>query len=267
FMAEILLKWRELLSAVRSDSAVNVEDEKEVEEEVAKSLLDLPLWIVETLVCISAGLLHRAYMRNVCDYRVSFDLTPYGDLAFLQAFASDLPKKATAVSSAEIGTTDPGSEDAQLAMMPFLKNFQTELAVLHRCGLESLICRCGREPRWHCAKADVLLNPVVKQRVSSTSDPRAALKGYLVAASLATNFFSDMVSVVDIIDQSSLVRLFKYGLRILRLAPESHDDAFFQYFWESPELNSSNPSPVVKDAEQRILRCYFRDLCRIYLGN
>lgn len=25
---------------------------------------------------------------------------------------------------------------------------------------------------------------------------------------------------------------FKYGLRILQLAPESHDDAFFQYFWE-----------------------------------
>ncbi|KAG7397849.1 hypothetical protein PHYBOEH_012111 [Phytophthora boehmeriae] len=149
--------------------------------------------------------------------------------------------------------------------------------------------------------------------------PRAALKGYLVAASLATNFFADLVSVVDIIDQSSLVRLsqclikvgahvaaavlyqcfvpeeFKYGLRILRQSPESHDDAFFQYFWElpflellvhlhsspkhfndrhvtlltnliqSPELNSSNPSPVVKDAEQRILRCYFRDLCRIYL--
>lgn len=36
---------------------------------------------------------------------------------------------------------------------------------------------------------------------------------------------------------------------------------------QSPELNSSNPAPVVKDAEQRILRCYFRDLCRIYLGN
>lgn len=104
-----------------------------------------------------------------------------------------------------------------------------------------------------------------------------------MAASLATNFFSDVVSVVDIIDQSSLVRLvsgfstnikmrdcccfvvltfllcqsqsqclvkvgahvaaavlyqcfmpeeFKYGLRILRLAPESHDEAFFQHFWE-----------------------------------
>ncbi|RLN52667.1 hypothetical protein BBJ28_00007176, partial [Nothophytophthora sp. Chile5] len=33
FMAEILLKWRELLSVVRSDSAVNAEDEKEVEGE------------------------------------------------------------------------------------------------------------------------------------------------------------------------------------------------------------------------------------------
>lgn len=139
---------------------------------------------------------------------------------------------------------------------------------------------------------------------------------------------------------------FKYGLRILQQSPESHDDAFFQYFWEvrdvavdalahanrtltlaprgavhqlpflellvhlhskpktfnnrsvgwlvvteslnagsnaalmclrshvtllthliqSPELNSSNPAPVVKDTEQRILRCYFRDLCRLYLS-
>jgi hypothetical protein len=25
---------------------------------------------------------------------------------------------------------------------------------------------------------------------------------------------------------------FKYALRILQLAPESHDEAFFQYFWE-----------------------------------
>lgn len=36
---------------------------------------------------------------------------------------------------------------------------------------------------------------------------------------------------------------------------------------QSPELNSSNTTPIVKDAEQRILRCYFRDLCRIYLSD
>lgn len=35
---------------------------------------------------------------------------------------------------------------------------------------------------------------------------------------------------------------------------------------QSPELNSSNPSPVLKDVEQRILRCYFRDLCLVYLS-
>lgn len=28
---------------------------------------------------------------------------------------------------------------------------------------------------------------------------------------------------------------FKYGLRILQLSPESHDEAFFQYFWEVRE--------------------------------
>lgn len=34
---------------------------------------------------------------------------------------------------------------------------------------------------------------------------------------------------------------------------------------QSPELNSSNPPPVLKSVEQRILRCYFRDLCRLFL--
>ncbi|KAE9132438.1 hypothetical protein PF010_g3189 [Phytophthora fragariae] len=285
-VASILLKWREWVNLVRANSTGDSDDEKQIEDKSKKVLMGLPLSIVETLVCVSAGLLHRAFMRNACDYRVSFDLTPYGDLAFLEAFGPDTTK--TASTSSESGPGEAGSAetaDAQFATVPFFKNFQADL------------------------------------RLTSASDPRSALKGYLVAASLATNFFSDMVSVVDIIDQSSLVRLsqclvkvgahvaaavlyqcfmpdeFKYGLRILRLAPESHDDAFFQYFWElpflemlvdlhsspkylnerhvtlltnliqSPELNSSNPAPVVKDAEQRILRCYFRDLCRIYLGN
>ncbi|KAG2761888.1 hypothetical protein PC129_g5155 [Phytophthora cactorum] len=318
-MGDILLKWRELVNAVRASLADGASNEKQIEERSKQVLLGLSLWIVETLVCVSAGLLHRAYMRNACDYRVSFDLTPYGDLAFLEAFSPDtssMPSEAGAASSA-------GAEnsDTQFATVPFVRNFQADLVGLHSRALESLVCRCGREPRWHCARADLLLNPLSKQRLASTSDPLAALKGYLVAASLATNFFSDMVSVVDIIDQSSLVRLsqclvkvgahvaaavlyqcfmpeeFKYGLRILRLSPESHDEAFFQYFWElpflellvdlhsspkylndrhvtlltnliqSPELNSSNPSPVVKDAEQRIIRCYFRDLCRNYLGD
>ncbi|KAK1934438.1 Integrator complex subunit 8 [Phytophthora citrophthora] len=309
-VAEILLKWRELANTVRASVVDNSGDEKEIEERSNEVLMCLPLWIVETLVSVSAGLLLRAYMRNACDYRVSFDLTPYGELAFLEAFAPDMPSTASTDGS-----------DTQFTTVPFVKNFQADLVGLHSKALETLVRRCGREPRWNCAKADLLLNPLSRQRLTSSSDPRAALKGYLVAASLATNFFSDTVSVVDIIDQSSLVRLsqclvkvgahvaaavlyqcfmseeFKYGLRILRLAPESHDEAFFQYFWElsflellvdlhsspkylndrrvtlltnliqSPELNSSNPSPVVKDAEQRIIRCYFRDLCRIYLGD
>ncbi|KAL3664129.1 hypothetical protein V7S43_011011 [Phytophthora oleae] len=309
-VAEILLKWRELANTVRASLMDETGDEKQIEKRSNEVFMCLPLWIVETLVSVSAGLLLRAYMRNACDYRVSFDLTPYGDLAFLEAFAPDMPSTASTDSS-----------DTQFTTVPFVKNFQTDLVGLHSKALESLVRRCGREPRWNGAKADLLLNPLSRQRLASSSDPHAALKGYLVAASLATNFFSDTVSVVDIIDQSSLVRLsqclvkvgahvaaavlyqcfmaeeFKYGLRILRLAPESHDEAFFQYFWElpflellvdlhsspkylndrhvtlltnliqSPELNSSNPSPVVKDAEQRILRCYFRDLCRIYLGD
>ncbi|KAL4161078.1 hypothetical protein PRNP1_001635 [Phytophthora ramorum] len=318
-VADILLKWRELVNAIHEASVEAAVDAKQIEEKPKKVLMGLPLWLVETLVCVSAGLLHRAYMRNACDYRVSFDLTPYGDLAFLEAFARDTPP--TTPDSGAGDTASSGSTDTQFTTVSFSKNFQADLVGLHSRALESLVHRCDREPRWHCAKADMLLNPLSKQRLSSASDPRAALEGYLVAASLATNFFSDMVSVVDIIDQSSLVRLsqclvkvgahvaaavlyqcfvpeeFKYGLRILRLSPASHDDAFFQYFWElpflellvdlhssptylndrhvtllthliqSPELNSSNPSPVVKDAKQRIVRCYFRDLCRIYLDN
>ncbi|KAL8002991.1 putative integrator complex subunit 8 [Plasmopara halstedii] len=313
FMAEILLKWRELTNTV-STGLSKVPDTEQQNHDRFMVLMGLPLWVVEILVCISAGLLHRAYMCNTCDYRVSFDLNPYGELAYLAAFAPDvslMPLEASAAST--------GSSDEQFATVPFVKHFQVDLVELHSKALQTLVSRCGREPRWHCAKADLLLNPLTKQRLASTSDPRAALESYLVAALLATNFFSDMISVVDVIDQSSLVRLsqclvkigahvaaavlyqcfapeeFKYGLRILRLAPECHDEGFYQYFWQlpflellvdlhsrfnhpndrhvtlltnliqSPELNSSNPTPVVKDAEQRILRCYFRDLCRLYL--
>ncbi|ETM54666.1 hypothetical protein, variant 1 [Phytophthora nicotianae] len=254
-MGDILLKWRESVNGIRASLADGADNVKQIEERSKQMLLGLPLWLVETLVCVSAGLLHRAYMRNACDYRVSFDLTPYGDLAFLEAFSPD-----TSFMPSEPGAAGTEKSDIQFATVPFVKNFQADLVGLHFRALESLVCRCGREPRWHCAKADLLLNPLSKQRLASTSDPLAALKGYLVAASLATNFFSDMVSVVDIIDQSSLVRLsqclvkvgahiaaavlyqcfmpeeFKYGLRILRLAPESHDEAFFQYFWELPFL-------------------------------
>ncbi|CAH0480644.1 unnamed protein product [Peronospora belbahrii] len=246
-VTEILLKWREWVSAIRASLADSSDDEKQTETESKKLLICLPVWFLETLVCVTAGLLHRAYIRNACEYRVSFDLTPYGDLAFLEAFAPDTPSIASKPRSAG-------------ATVLFVKTFQDDLVRLHSRALDSLVCRCGREPRWRCAKADILLNPLSKQRLSSTSDPCGALKSYLVAASLATNFFADMVSVVDIIDQSSLVRLsqcllkvgahvaaavlyqcfmpeeFKYGLRILRLAPGSHDEAFFQYFWELPFL-------------------------------
>ncbi|GMF28339.1 unnamed protein product [Phytophthora lilii] len=228
-VADILLMWRELENTVHANSPAGADDNTTIDENSTKVLMVLPLWIVETLVCVSAGLLHRAYMRNACDYRVSFDLTPYGDLAFLEAFAPDTVKATQAASDA--GTADASTAentDAQFATVPFLKKFQSDLVALHAKALESLVCRCGREPRWHCAKADLLLNPISKQRLASASgkfnyvgmlgdyllmivvfsvDPRAALNGYLVAASLATNFFSDMVSVVDIIDQSSLVRL------------------------------------------------------------
>ncbi|GLE05207.1 hypothetical protein PINS_up014195 [Pythium insidiosum] len=273
------------------------------DDEAQELMLDMPLWALDTLVCVVAGLLHRATMRNTSDHRINFDLTPYGDVALLVAFAPEPSKVKTDVSTTAL-----------------LKTWLLDLVVLHARAVRCLVRRCPRDPRWHSARADLTLHPVVRLKQPSQSDPRAALRSYLVAASLATNHFADGTSVIDIIDQGSLVRLsqclvkvgahvpaaviyqcfapeeVKYGLRILQLSPESHDPAFFQYFWEmpflellvhlhshpkhsnerhvtllthliqSPELNNSNPVAVQKDVEQRILRCYFRDLCRIYLG-
>lgn len=228
-MADVLLKRRSLVEVKDVESRSNGTSGVNEEENAVKLMEDLPVWIVETLVCISAGLLHRALMRNISDYRVTFDLTPYGDLAFLQAFAPE-DGKAGMNDAVKI---EPGS-DASFGSSSFLRSYQSDLAALHRTGLACLVGRCGREPRWHCARADLALNPIVRQKLSATPgtyqpdrcsssmhanilcdcrrfipllDPRSALKGYLVAASLATNYFADMASVVDIIDQTSLVRL------------------------------------------------------------
>ncbi|TMW58046.1 hypothetical protein Poli38472_013520 [Pythium oligandrum] len=270
-------------------------------------LVMLPLWLLETLVSVSAGLLHRASTRNLSDHRVSFDLTPYGDVALLVAFAPE--------------TTGPSEDvsDEALATTQLIKSSLREIVALHAKGIASLVRRCPREPRWHSARADLALFPLTKAKQPSPSDPRAALCDYLAAASLATNYFSDSVSAIDIIDQNSLVRMsqclvkvgahvaaavlyqcfgaeeFKYGLRILQLAPETHDAAFFQFFWElpflellvhlhasakhhnprhvtllthliqSPELNAANPSKVQQEVQQRILRCYLRELCRQFV--
>jgi tetratricopeptide (TPR) repeat protein len=164
-VADILLKWRELVNVVRTNTPEEAGDDEMIEGSAEKVLAGLPLWIMETLVCVSAGLLHRAYMRNACDYRVSFDLTPYGDLAFLEAFAPDTP--STTSEAGEAATS--ANSDAQFATVPFVKSFQADLVGLHARALESLVCRCGREPRWHCAKSDLLLNPVSKQRLASAS--------------------------------------------------------------------------------------------------
>uniref|UniRef100_M4BRJ6 Uncharacterized protein n=1 Tax=Hyaloperonospora arabidopsidis (strain Emoy2) TaxID=559515 RepID=M4BRJ6_HYAAE len=161
-VTEILLKCREWADAVRASLADNSGDEERIKLDVTQALMYLPLRIVETLVCVSAGLLHRASMYNMCGYRVSFDLTPYGDLAFLEAFAPDTPSTASG----------PGSSGSTVS---FLKNFQGDLVRLHFAALESLVCRCNREPRWHCAKADILLNPLSKQRSSSTSGESSCL--------------------------------------------------------------------------------------------
>ncbi|RHY28218.1 hypothetical protein DYB32_006133 [Aphanomyces invadans] len=275
----------------------------------------VPVPVLDTIVSLTAGLLQRAYALNLCEYRVSYDLTPYGDLAILMAFAPDNPTGVDAVQS--------------------VKATQSEIVQVHLVCLQALVTRCPRDPRWHCARADVAVNPIVLQKLSSApgtpqrghhvldtrvvwADFTAAVRSYLVAASLATNFFED-AQFADVIDHGSLVRLsyclvklgahvaaavlyqifppdeVAYGLRILHLLPAQHDAAFFQYIWElsyletlvhlhantkhknpshveiltqliqCPELNASNPIQSKKEMEQRILRSYFRELCRLYL--
>ncbi|CAK4093315.1 unnamed protein product [Aphanomyces euteiches] len=264
-----------------------------VERKNPDDFYDLPLSVLETCVSLVAGILQRAYTLNLCEYRVSYDLAPYGDLAVLVAFAPNEPN----------ATTDP-----------VMKLNQSDLVQLHGNCLAALLKRSPREPRWHCASADVSINPIVLQKLSSAGDFKSAVRSYLVAASLATNFFSQLG---DMLDHSSLVRLsfclvklgahvaaavlyqtfpaeeVVYGLRILQISPQQHDTAFFQYIWEfsyletlvhlhtkgknqrhvdmltqliqCPELNASNPPQSKKEMEQRLLRSYFRELCRLYL--
>lgn len=168
-VADILLKRRQVLEMVAGNAGKEVQQDHE-DIEVLQLLIDLPLWILETLVCISAGLLHRAHMRNICDYRISFELTPYGDLAFLQAFAPEtVKKKAVAAADDESKESSSSLPDSSFMTAPFIKNFQADLVALHHSGLNCLTKRCSREPRWHCSRADISLNPIVKQKLSSTS--------------------------------------------------------------------------------------------------
>lgn len=161
-VAEVLLKRRELVAALGSPDSKS-------DEETVDILVDLPLWVLETLVCMSAGLLHRAFMRNICDYRISFDLTPYGDLALLQAFAPEhvAKKKPVEGETQSDDASKEAAESSEYMTGAFLKNFQADLVSLHTEGLDCLLQRCAREPRWHCAKADLSLNPVIKQKLSS----------------------------------------------------------------------------------------------------
>lgn len=173
-MADVVLKRRELVAAIGSPESKNADDEQ---EETVDILVDLPLWVLETLVCMSAGLLHRAFMRNICDYRISFDLTPYGDLALLQAFAPEHAAKKKPVEG-DMQSEDAlkeAAESSEYMTGTFLKNVQADLVTLHTEGLGCLFQRCAREPRWHCAKADLSLNPVIKQKLSSAPGKLKAL--------------------------------------------------------------------------------------------
>ncbi|KDO30621.1 hypothetical protein SPRG_04521 [Saprolegnia parasitica CBS 223.65] len=268
------------------------------EAKQSAAVAELPIPALDALISLCAGLLQRAYAMNLCEYRISYDLVPYSDLAIMLAF---------------------GPNDAGGAMDPVqsMKLAQSDVVKLHQLVLTTLLSRSPREPRWHVAMADVCVNPIVLQKLSSVGDYKTALRHYLAAASLATNFFA--FGTVDLIDQSSLVRLSHclvklgahvpaavlyqcfqqdevvYGLRMLQLSPQTHDAAFFQYFWElpflemlvhvhatakqgtpshvqlltqllqCPELNASNPVSSRDEMKHRILRSYFRELCRVYL--
>lgn len=175
-VADILLKRRQVLDVLAAAATSRTDGQlvDDADAEAQQLLLDLPLWILETLVCLAAGLLHRAYMRNISDYRISFELTPYGDLAFLQAFAPETLKKrvqGTTTTADSGGDSDAKDADSTSVFLtaPFMKSFQADLVALHSNGLVCLSKRCAREPRWHCARADMSLNPIVKQKLSSSS--------------------------------------------------------------------------------------------------
>ncbi|OQR93690.1 hypothetical protein THRCLA_08371 [Thraustotheca clavata] len=207
------------------------------ESKSGNPVVELPIVALDTIISLCAGLLQRAYAMNLCEYRISYDLVPYGDLAIMIAF---------------------GPNDSGIAMDPVqsMKMAQSDIVKLHQTVLNTLLLRCPREPRWHCAMADVYVNPIVLQKLSSVGDFKSALKHYLAATMLATNFFSEAGPIEELIDHSSLVRLSQclvkigdhvaaavlyqcfptdevtYGLRILQMSPQSHNATFFQYIWE-----------------------------------
>jgi hypothetical protein len=174
-LSELLTKRRELLS----EHGINPGDDSDASNgplstdgEIAALLVDLPLWVMDTLVCVCAGLLHRSSMRSLSDHRVSFDLNPYGDVALLVAFAHENPKKKS--------DDDPtGVGDAQLPTTPFLKATLPEIVALHARGVQCLVRRCPREPRWHSARADLTLYPIVRLKQPSLSGNVALLSSMM----------------------------------------------------------------------------------------
>nr|CCA14567.1 cyclophilin putative [Albugo laibachii Nc14] len=252
-------------------------------DEISHSLL-------QQVVDIAAGLLSRCLVRYKS--RTMFDLTPFGDLALVVAFANS--------------ATD--QEET--------KEFRQDAAKLLQSGVSKLVERSPNNYQWHLARANLLLNPISSHL---ESDPRAALCDYVLAASVATNFFSDSRPVTAVIDHVYLVKLsqclvqldnivaaaviyqyfapeeVKYGLQLLSQASHNCDEKYFQYFWElsylevlmqinanparynqravklltnlvqTPELNTCNSETVFETLKDRMLRCYFRHLCRRYL--
>jgi hypothetical protein len=54
----------------------------------------------------------------------------------------------------------------------------------------------------------------------------------------------------------------------LHATPKHYDTSnvmLLTHLIQSPELNSSNPPQILKEVENRILKCFFRDLCWLYL--
>jgi hypothetical protein len=193
------------------DTIGTIQNNQEEEQEDSRSsfmciLMDVPLWILENLVALTAGLLYRGYFLRFTNHEhpITFDLTPYGDLAMIQALAPEEEEeedKEQQHKEYQRITTSSLFKKKKSFFLPLLVRFHLDL-------IQILTIRCPREPRWQCARGDLLMNPLYSASTMSP-DPKEALKGYLVAASLATNFFSEntTTSIIEIFDQSSLVRM------------------------------------------------------------
>lgn len=130
-----LTKSQTLFSAlVSAQKALNVDSTKPFSFSWDDILDEIPQSLLQQVVDIAAGL----YSHCLVQYksRNMFDLTPFGDLALVVAFAN--------------ATTDQETP----------KEFRQDIAKLLQSGVSKLVQRCPNNSQWHLARASLLLNPI-----------------------------------------------------------------------------------------------------------